>query len=33
LADEYHVRIKMKAGPFAIVPDNESVIHPKKVQR
>jgi hypothetical protein len=33
LADEYHVRIKMKAGPFAIVQDNDSVIHPKAAQR
>jgi len=26
LADEYHVRVKMKAGPFAIDDDYKSVI-------
>jgi hypothetical protein len=28
VAKEYHVRIKMKAGPFAIDEDNDSVIRP-----
>jgi hypothetical protein len=26
LADEYHIRVKMKAGPFAVEDDFESVI-------
>jgi hypothetical protein len=26
LADEYHIRVKMKAGPFAMEDDAESVI-------
>jgi hypothetical protein len=28
LADEYHVQIKMTAGPFEIKQDNDSVIRP-----
>jgi hypothetical protein len=27
-AKEYHVHVKMKADPFEIVQDNDSVIHP-----
>jgi hypothetical protein len=30
LADEYHVHVKMSAGPFAIDEKNDSVIRPKK---
>jgi hypothetical protein len=26
LADEYHIRVKMKAGPFAMEDDAESII-------
>jgi hypothetical protein len=33
LANEYHVRVKMKAGPFAIDEKYDSVIRPKDVQR
>jgi hypothetical protein len=29
VADEYHVNVKMDAGPFAIDEKNDSVIHPK----
>jgi hypothetical protein len=32
LADEYHVRVKMKAGPFAIDENYESVLHPKQAR-
>jgi hypothetical protein len=31
LADEYHVRIKMQAGPFEIDQNYDNVIHPKKL--
>jgi hypothetical protein len=33
MADEYHVRVKMKAGPFAIDQDHDCVIYPKKAPR
>jgi hypothetical protein len=33
LEKEYHVHVKMQAGPFAIDQDNDSVLHPATVQR
>jgi hypothetical protein len=33
LADEYHVRVKMNAGPFEIDENHASVLRPKDVQR
>jgi len=33
LADEYHVRVEIDTVPFEIDQHNDSVIHPKEVQR
>jgi hypothetical protein len=31
-ADEYHVNVKMQAGPFTIDQDNDSVLNPKQAR-
>jgi hypothetical protein len=32
VADEYHVNVKIDAGPFTIDENNDSVIHPKEAR-